>query len=730
MIFLDTETCGLHGPIVLLQWAEDNGEVELHEVWNEPVKDTLSLIERIVNNDICGFNLVFDWFHICQLYTVFLLLEDKEEPPNITEYARKEATGRDGPCLRPLRACDLMLYARKGPYQSTMDRKDIIIRKVPALIVDDLVKELEERIKIRDIYFARSKHGPRWTVRDTDDPDFKNIVLKFKASSALKALAADAFGEATIAYEDIQPPSSGLIERGYAPFGGNWPKYIGQHISHWSNNALARRYATLDVVYLQKLYKFFDNPEPGDVDSELAVLLAATRWKGFAVDVDKIKENRELAVKRVRATPTAPNAAKVFITEGMNELEKHNVKDTRKITLETLINWKGHPASKKAALVLDARKAIKEIELYDKLLEAGRLHASFKIIGTLSSRMSGADDLNAQGIPKKKNVRQCFILKFEDEVLCGGDFENYEVVLADAAYGDPKLRKDLLEERDCICENGCKDCNGTKRVKTKIHGIFGTFLFPGKTYNDILKSSGTEDDKYRIAKSGVFLLLYGGTPEGMEYRLGIPLQIANDGYERFTNNYVELGKSRRKIIDMFCSMRQPGGIGTKVEWHEPAEYIESLMGFRRYFTLENQICKALFQLANNPPDKWRTLKLKVKRREREQTVGGAAQSALYGCAFAIQSKSMKAACNHVIQSSGATITKQLQYNICSLQPKGIHDWHVRTFNIHDELMVATKPEYVDKIREIVTNTVNGLREKVPLLSIDWNDRMRNWNEKL
>ena len=37
-------------------------------------------------------------------------------------------------------------------------------------------------------------------------------------------------------------------------------------------------------------------------------------------------------------------------------------------------------------------------------------------------------------------------------------------------------------------------------------------------------------------------------------------------------------------------MTQPGGIGTKVVWKDPADYAETMLGFRRYFTLENRIC--------------------------------------------------------------------------------------------------------------------------------------------
>jgi len=71
MIYLDTETCGLTGPAVLIQYAYDDGPVTLHEIWNEPVERTLELCKRICNDTVCGFNLTYDWFHINKLYNLF-----------------------------------------------------------------------------------------------------------------------------------------------------------------------------------------------------------------------------------------------------------------------------------------------------------------------------------------------------------------------------------------------------------------------------------------------------------------------------------------------------------------------------------------------------------------------------------------------------------------------------------------------------------------------------------
>jgi hypothetical protein len=759
MTFFDTETCGLHGPIVLLQWAEDDGPINLHEVWQETVQDTLVLIERFCQQEVCGFNLAFDWFHLCQFYTTLLHL-DPNEPPNPEEYRKYEKLARSGPCLKPKAACDLMLHARKGPYQSTMDRSDIRIRRVPTALAFLLAAELERRIKLKDIYFARRKQKnlPKWQVMDIDDNvDFKNIVLKFKASSALKALAMDALGlQEVLLFSQIEVDRKWWpFELGYAPFNdaayeeirraklqkdakvlskkkqGPWPEVIEHHIQHWAYNGPARKYATKDVDYTRRLYIHFGSPAAGDNDSELACMVGACRWKGYAVDLEKIKVLREQALLRRSRTPIAPAKAREYIEAVMDDTDKLGMGgSTKKVVLEevgqmlkecpecsgaTCQRCGGsqviqHPAAARALEVLEARKSDKERELYDKLLIAGRFHASFVVIGTLSSRMAGNNKLNAQGIKKSKKVREAFLLADPDRVLCGGDFVSFEVVLAEANYNDEGLRKELLSGK-------------------KIHGIFGTMLFPPNTYEQIMASNGTARDLYTLSKSGVFAKIYAGEAYTLHKKLGVPIEIAEEVSRLFEARYPGVRIARMRVFNKFCSMRQPGGIGSRVEWHEPDDYIESMLGFPRYFTLENQICKALFDLANRPPPQWRETKIRVVRRDREQTIGGAVQSALYAAAFAMQAANMRAAANHEIQSTGATITKDVQRGIWDLQPYGVHEWKVQPMNIHDEIMCPAKPDMVSQVREVVTRKVDSYKPKIPLIEIDWSDKLGSWADK-
>lgn len=770
MIFFDTETCGLHGPVVLIQFAIGDGEVHLWDTWQKPAQETLDLIETFVTHrdGVCGFNLAFDWFHLCQLYTTLKELvatvgDSSIRPEDyIQEYAGCESRARDGLCLKPVTALDLMLHARKGPYQSTMDRKDITIKKIPTPLAWELADELNKRIPIPKVYFARkSNPNQRWQVDDILDdegnlqPDFKNIVLRFMPSSALKALAQDALGvdpDKIKMFSDVDLPKAAYpVELGYAPFAtaiggpgkwkGAWPDVIHMHIRHWGFNVKAREYATDDVVYTRGLYDHFEQPDAGDDDSILACMVGAVRWHGYRVDIGALQKLKLAATEKLDLAKynfNSPRVCRTYLEQVLDDVEKVIIQgSTKKIILEELMKWKEqdvcndcfgagchncddgfvdtggrHPAAIRAQEIYDFRIAGNEIKLYDKLLTAGRFHASFVVIGTLSSRMAGGDGLNAQGIKNSPAVREAFPLAFDNTVLCGGDFDGFEVTLMDAAYGDPKLRADLLSGK-------------------KIHALFGAKLFPDKTYDEIMATKGLPGDKdlYARSKTGVFAVGYGGEAYTLTNKVGITMEQAEDAYQDWIKDYVVWGQERAKIFDKFCSMRQPGGIGSKVEWHEPNDYIESLFGFRRYFTLENRICKVLFQLAEQPPRAWNNIKIKVVRRDREQTASGACRSAMFAAAFAIQASNMRAAANHVIQSSGATITKGLECEIWNEQPSGINPWIVIPMNIHDEVMCPTDPGHIESVRLRVDNYVNGLKDRVPLVAMEWRSGLATWASK-
>ena len=753
MYFVDTETCGLHSIAVLLQYAIDDGPIVLHEIWHEPICDTLALIADICDKGIVGFNLSFDWFHLCKIYTIFSLVEDVTAIPIdiIPEIARLEPLGRDGPCLKPRHVLDLMLYARKGPYQSTMDRKPIRVRRVPAEVAQPLCDELESRVELKDIYFARrkDKRAARWRIaeckdRETGkiDPEFHDVVLQFRASGSLKAIAEDVFNlTETVKFTEIEvDPKFRPEEYGYAPFAlavepkglttgfrRAWPAVIKYHISHWRFKRKAREYAEKDIVYTRGLYDAWGKPACDDDDSILSCLVAAVRWKGFAIDAAMMTELRSRKIEAVKKAPRSANRVLQWFGDDLDATAKAVMKgSTKKVILEELSKFTDDdgnllPIAEKAKAVLAARSGEKEVEVLDKLLLAGRFHASFDVIGALSSRMSGSGgDLNSQGIKKTKEVRRCFPLAPQGYELAAGDFESFEVTIADAVWSDPQLHADL-------------------KAGKSIHGIFGQFVYPHLTYEQIIASKGSAMDYYTRCKSAVFAMLYGGEGYTLKTRLGVDIETAEQAHRQFIDTYVSVRRHSDLLNAKYCTLKQPNGIGGKIYYSEPEEMVETILGDKRYFTLENKICKIIYELADKPPQSWSQFKRTVVRSkgvdkqgmsyDREQKASGATRSALYGACFGMQAANKRAAGNHLIQSVGARTLKKLQCKVWELQPCGVSEWKVILANVHDELLCVSLPEVADAVKVIVEENVEAFRKHIPLIGMEWKQNLATWADK-
>jgi hypothetical protein len=797
--YIDTETCGFHGLVTLIQWAYEDGDIHLHNLWDVPVQDTLDLIEKFTTGTCVFFNATYDWFHLAKIHTMWSLLPRQaiphEIPMDVLVQAEKDA--RDGPCLKPKDVMCLMLHSRKGAFQTLMSRHDVKVTKVPTPLAPSLAAVLEGLIELDGILFAKraNPNAPKWGVydrikkgkEDVVDPNFKDVVLKFKPARGLKYLAQHCLGLSPEfhSFKDVYPEREGkLFELGYAPFalaisneeeewkvydknnklrGRAWPAHIAIDIEHWRTNEEARRYGRDDVKYTRLLDEYFEFPESGDNDSVLACMVAAVRWHGFAVDTEAVTELLRKSREVLEASPVninKPTEVKAYIREVMDESEAVLIdKSTKKANLEKIradyvvdpdsedfdaslggelcvrcfgeSDW-GVPkcprcegrgylpagptlASRRADEILQCKAAAKEVELYVKLLKAGRFHAAFQVIGTLSSRMAGGEGLNAQGIKNSKEVRGAFPLMWDGMILCGGDFDGFEVTIADAVFGDPKLHQYLLDG-------------------VSIHTLMAAQLYPDKTQEQIKASKNYADggdvDMYTRGKQAVFATLYGGDANTINKKLSIPKKIAERAFDGFQEEFPGIRETRDEIAEQFQALKQHGEIGTgHISYKAPAEFIETFLGFRRYFTLENKIAKAIYDLARNVPRQWRKLDWKVVRRDREQTPAGAISSALYGAAFQIQAAIIRAANNHLIQSPGAVITKHLQRRIWDVQPSGVNPWRVAPINVHDEVLSVTDPTYVDEVTDIVVEVVESYRDKVPLIGMKWIKSMANWAGK-
>jgi hypothetical protein len=784
--YIDTESCGFAGFAVLIQYAFEDGEIHLYEPWNEPVWKTLELIEKFTTKTIVMFNAAFDWFHLCKMYTTWLLLDPNAIPSelDVMDVAIAEKEARDGPCLKPKGIVDLMLHSRKGKHQTVMSRHDVRVKKIPVDLAEMVCEELESIMDLDPILKAKWGVYEHKTHKGLVSTEFKDVVLKFKPNKGLKSLAKHCLGMSPefTSFQDVWADREfKFAELKWAPFAlscGNdkweirdktnklkgycWPKHIHNDIEHWSKNEEARRYAKDDVVYTRALDGYFEYPEENDNDSILACMVAAVRWHGFTIDIDKTTKLLAKSEALLASSPVnvnKPTDVRAYIKAAMDPTECILLdKSTKKANLEKIaekmviedyeegeekeecivcfgkgclrcdnLGWmKPGPmeCSRRAKEILKIKAAVKECDQHRKLLIAGRFHVSLKVIGTLSSRMAGGDGLNAQGIKKSAEVRQAFTLAWDGMVLCGGDFDSFEVTLADAVFGDDRLHKDLLSG-------------------LSIHTVMAQQLYPHKTFEEVLASKALKDggmiDMYTRGKQAVFAMLYGGDETTINKKLSIKMKIALAAFEGFQNRYPGIRKARELNTRLFGAMEQTGGIGTAIVWNEPQDYCETFLGFRRYFVLENEICKILFDLAQKPPSCWKLCyripftkdwsEYTCNRRDRQQTLSGAASSALYGAAFQLQAANVRAANNHLIQSPGAMITKALQVAIWELQPWGVRDWVVAPFQVHDEVNVVAHPSVTDKLAEIVRESVESYRDKVSLIALKWDTGLASWGDE-
>jgi DNA polymerase I-like protein with 3'-5' exonuclease and polymerase domains len=90
---------------------------------------------------------------------------------------------------------------------------------------------------------------------------------------------------------------------------------------------------------------------------------------------------------------------------------------------------------------------------------------------------------------------------------------------------------------------------------------------------------------------------------------------------------------------------------------------------------------------------------------------------------------MRAALNHEIQSTGADLTKDLQYELWGLQPVGVGEWEILTLNVHDEIVAPALPKHTKRCEEIVENFCARNRYLVPFLAMTWSSNLPDWSDK-
>ncbi len=749
IIHYDTESIGFTGATMLIQYAEDrNREIVLWDIFDKPVLETLQLIQYMMNSTLVGFNLAHDSFHLARTFNCLAQLPPHENP-DPWEYAHVETTMETKKyCLKPAGAVDLMIVGRKDELQIAMKQKPIRFTRVPRVAAQELVNTVDSLLEIPSICHAKGK-GRVWDILDIKDgehfglspneigenkrakeagldlpfpvdKDFVNIRLPFRPSGSLKDICKHILGRTdTEAFEDH---GSKWSEEAFNPGSGKWISVFHEHYAAWKHDPKKREYARRDVEYTYEYYDHLGQPK-ADGESMLAVMVGNTYWSGLAIDMEECeKQYNQLEPKVLEDSKilniNKPAEVLPYLHEHLDELSRVGVTKTDSQTIHALIDFPERKVAERAEFIRDARAREQEMRLLKKIKKVGRLHVTFQVSGTRTNRMSGGDSLegakgsiNPQGI-KKSDIRKMFTLVDKGELLSMGDFDGFEVSIFDAVYKDPELHKDLLSGKS-------------------VHALWGMFLY-SMTYDEIKSKSGvkaTEDDGYYSrAKNSFFAGIYGAQPPKIAEITWLDEQDVLKATEHFRSKYSKIGEAEEAMINDHSCLIQKGEVGSAIIWNDPKLFVETFLGFRRYFKLEYSIIKTLFDLAQDLPEELTDFdpSIEIWRRDRPQKIKGCVMSALFHSCFQMMSTILRVGGNVKIQSPGGEITKDLQVRLVGFQPQGISEFHVKLYNVHDEILAVHKAELVDKIEEAVEQFIKDYKKHVPLLGMKWEKDVPAW----
>lgn len=719
--FIDVETLGFTSPLLTIQWSNDFGKPVMWNIWAHPVEETLEIIEDWLNQTWVGWNVSFDAFHINKWYNILKHCKPDLNPNPYTCMQIESEIRPADYCLRPRACLDLMVICRKGPFQHLMNFKPIVLRGVPIHRAEQITQEINSRIDFTKVPGLKMHY-----IIEKEDrrPGLTNIKICPKGSTSLKyihkVIKGEPLDEETIHWGDLFDTKE--FGKEYMPWGGDWADEIAG-IKGFTRSQI--EYGLADITKMHDVFNWLDerNLIPNrDTDSELCPLVGATRWKGYSINVDLFKERypkRQIVTDPKSwfhnyGVPTSPNDVRRYLEEVMDDNEKLLLTATKKAILESIVRLDpDSDAGKRAQQVLTERKNRHLRDMFKKLIEVGTFHPDLKVSGTLTNRMSGGNaeglgktkgSINPQGIDKAEWIREGFTFAYEGEKFSGGDFDQFEISVMDAVWGDETLHRELL-------------------MGKKMIALFGTKIY-GLPYDVVLESKKEGDGSYYDrAKRGFYLRAYGGQAKRASQTFNLSEEETIRGLNKFDTDYIGIMKANE-------ATRQDLTFLDEWDWREPKPYQETILGYKRYFILEQEIARAMYKLVNDLPMEWLSDRAIFRRREKAQETWQVIRSALFGCLLGLQARVIRIAGNVKIQSPGAEITKIVQEAIwAKFQPVGVAGWFVRPMNVHDEINCVHKPELSGAIKDLVNDKVHSLKKHVPLLAMKWQEGIKSWAEK-
>jgi len=710
-VWLDTETAGLCGPVVSVQYSINDGPIKIVFPFENP-ESVLELEKLLYDPEtvIIGFNLIFDLY---KLYETFHQLHG-------IDIRSREAE------IMPFRcSCiDLMIRAKQHKVFNILSagKKIVKLKKIPEKFQEKITEHVEKLL-------AKNIKLPiKLGKKLSKDKENKSVTVTYsiESSGKLKEIMR-LLGEKTDQIEEVlelaQFPEKIFIPGGELAYEEEYKRLYRNNLKRLQEDERATEYAKNDIKFLKILYKELGNLEPNEQDSAVCVV-AYTQYRGFEIDRELAQQEKERLEKLLQETriktPFNPGSSKQrleYLKANLVDRELAKLlKKANKETMQALID--------QGALNSEAQEVIEKLLSYGKLKQqldflklfsaspTGRIHPPFRVWGTSTGRMAGTRGFNLHSLAKDGYVRKCV------RVSQGGDFNGLEMAIAEAFFEDEEYTKEY-------------------RKGTDMHMMTACLLFPElPSYGECMKiKNDREHPKYKevkgkrqAGKTLNFAILYFCSPIKVAEKLGCSVdEAAKKMEEGFFRKYKSFGEYRELVKEFFCTADTETWARNSVA--KMAVFMGDLTGVnKRWCAFERNMARIFWEEADNiarnsgadnDKDNKNFMRSKIKGAQTEYQ---AIRSACLGAALGIQSATSRSVGNFPIQASGAWLTKKLMQRIWET-------FHVPMVNIHDEIIVASGFESLfSEIEKEVREFIREYKKLVFFLGMDW-VQMKSWAEK-
>lgn len=688
--YFDTETAGLMGPVIVTQYAIDDGPIHVCAPEEFPFHYLYDPSVTAV-----AFNARFDLFKMYQV----LHAQDQ----SLRSYERP---------VKPFtcKTVDLWVWSQLfGPFhkyaackgRSKSGKPVAAIRRCPKQCVDEVVAAVTPRLAAllpKTAEITTSMHEVEFTA------GLQTVEFIVTLRKGLKD-HAEWLGEGgKIDIESVFPLSD-FDEKEHLPY---YDEELYAPLIAACNeakfNPAFQQYATQDIHLLRLMDRKAGLPEPTPNDDTIACV-AYTRYFGFPLDREELWAGQEELMSKVSQCERDLEGVDLDSPkQRLTALQMYDpmIQATNKDALQAVIDCES-PAARIAQAMLDYGSMQQELRQIVKMAESetNRGHFDLNTMGAVTGRATGTGGFNAQGVGKDSALRRAILTD------AGGDFASFEISIA--AQFDENLLK--------VCRGGLDVHTATMvAAHPEYKGKMG--------YEEARRKYLAKDPKVCKDRAGmktvVFGVLYGCSAETAGGALGVTKEEGQRVLDDFFTAYPGLKTLRTNAEKTVCTADTENWSKDSVA--KMARSVKDLTGFVRRFDFEADVARVLWELGCDGVNVKATGTIIRTKEKGPQDVPQAVRSALLGSAIAIQQAVSRQAVNAPVQATGANFCKDLQSTLWNY-------FHVPMLNVHDELVVPRGAGVsTENLQEITNAWISQKRSIVECLDFKF-ETMEAWGDK-